>query len=139
MPIKIDREECLRKYPVLPAFEHDDDDNWSYPKSYYGYVVTGSTYSVELINLMLLLGADHLIFLDMHKDDALQVNVSGLTAYLAELDYINNDVYFTDPVQNICGCFCDADNLHLGTKNKEADQLFNTFMKTSQLSFTVCR
>ncbi|WP_343672076.1 hypothetical protein [Chitinophaga sp.] len=137
MPIKINREDCRQKYPVLPVVINDDGD-WSYPDVYEGYILEG-TYNEELINLMTLLRTDHLIFLPVYAGDAWQVTKNELQHYISGLDYINNDIYFTDPGQHILGVFCDSDNLHLSILNEKANECFQSFLKTSKWNLTNCQ
>jgi hypothetical protein len=75
MLIKLNREDCLSKYPSLPlrTYDRDEDEEiFHYPKVFKSYILTLASKSfkghvrqigVELIKLIKELGYDNLIFL----------------------------------------------------------------------------
>ncbi|CAN5522560.1 hypothetical protein BH11BAC3_BH11BAC3_44320 [soil metagenome] len=80
MLIKINRQDCLNKFPKFPLREYDpikDDEDFFYPKVFKSYVLTLDTKSLkghttllstELSGLTKALGFDNLIFLGDNKN-----------------------------------------------------------------------
>ena len=80
MLIKINRQDCLDKFPQFPLREYDhvkDDEEFFYPKVYKSYILTLDTKSLrghtkllaaELTTLTKNLGFENLIFLGDNKN-----------------------------------------------------------------------
>jgi hypothetical protein len=87
MLIKINRQDCLRKYPSFPLRSYDydkDEEEFYYPKVFKSYILTLSSKSfkghikqlgAELLKLTKQFGYDYLIFLGdtelawLHQDN----------------------------------------------------------------------
>ena len=72
---------------------------------------------------------------------ALEVSINELQIFIKNLSWLVRTngilpyVHFTDPGQNIVANICQYGNVHISTKNKTADKLFNDIINESKFSY----
>jgi hypothetical protein len=154
MLIKIDRQEAITNFPILPLRHYDkkkDEEVFNSPQVFASYILTLPSKSyrghqkllgAQITELVKNIGYDHLIFLgDIDIAWLRRFDTNELPTFLKHLSWLVRTngvlpyVHFTDPGQNIVGEICQYGNLHISTKTKAADKRFKDIVTNSRFTY----